>query len=171
MCVGGSFPDKAPQAQWTARLQSGYTLADLIDVLDRAAVFLMDWRARQKMTAASADTAWESPAAARIAFGASHQRFQLSSWVSLGAPFRSGGNVRALALLTRAPVSLAQLCEHSGLAPAAAQALLAELSRRSVLRTETAAAAPDVRADRHRPAGHGGLVQRLARWVRGGGQA
>lgn len=171
VCVGGSFPDKAPQAQWTARLQSGYTLADLIDVLDRAAVFLMDWRARQTMTAASADTAWESPAAARAAFGDPQQRFRLSTWVSLGAPFRSGGHVRALALLTRAPVSLAQLCEHSGLEPAAAQALLAELSRRNVLRTETAASAPAVRADRPKPSGHGGLVQRLTRWVRGGGQA
>ncbi|MDA8446288.1 hypothetical protein [Paracidovorax valerianellae] len=167
VCVGGSFPEKAPQAQWVARLQSGYTVADLIDVLDRAAVFLMDWRARQKMSGAAAEAAAMT---ARIDFSAPHQRFQLSTWVSLAAPFRSAGSMRALALLTRAPVSLAQLCEHSGLDPALAQALLAELSRRGVLRTEAVAPSATPVPDRPRPV-QTGLVQRLTRWVRGGGQA
>ena len=33
---------------WAAHLDVDFTLSDLIDMLDRAAVFLMDWKARQK---------------------------------------------------------------------------------------------------------------------------
>ena len=37
---------------WAAHLEVDFTLSDLIDMLDRAAVFLMDWKARQKANTA-----------------------------------------------------------------------------------------------------------------------
>ncbi|WCM92810.1 MarR family transcriptional regulator [Acidovorax sp. NCPPB 2350] len=166
--VGGSFPEKAPQAQWVARLPLGYTLADLIDVLDRAAVFLMDWRLQHQVGGGAAQV----PAPAAVPAG--DACFQLSAWVSLNAPFRSPGCVRALALLTRSPVTQRQLCEHSGLDAASAQALLAELARRGVLRTsapaQSPAPAPALAPAQEAPWGRSqGWVLRLTRWVRGGG--
>lgn len=160
ICVGGSFPEKVPNALWVARLPFDYTLSDLIDVLDRAAVFLMDWRARQRAPV-------PLPAVPAAREPLVEATYQLSAWVSMGAPFHTGDCIRALALLTREPVSVRQLCDHSGVDATTAHALLAELSRRGVLRTVTAA--PALVLAPHKPRVSGGLVQRLARWVRGGG--
>ena len=166
ICVGGAAPGPAANAPWVARLDANYTLADLIDVLDRAAVFLLDWRARQKSAAPAVGAA-----VAAAPEDAARYAYQLSTWVSMGAPFNSGGCVRALALLSREPVTLRQLCEHSGLERATAHALLAQLGRRGVLRSVPLAGAGGAAAPKARPRISGGLVQRLARWVRSGGRA
>ena len=83
--VGGNLTDNA---SWAGRLEVNYTLSDLIDTLDRAAVFLLDWEARQKVIARSQRT----QAAPVDAAPAAKQEYlyQLKSWVSMGAPFNTG---------------------------------------------------------------------------------
>ena len=152
-------------------------VSDLIDALDRAAVFLMDWSARQKIAAAKAVAAAVPVPAAPVAQAPeSEDQFQLTSWVSLDAPYNTGACVRAMALLTRAPINLRQLCGHSGLDVDTARELIASLNRRGVLRHTAhkpvavlASNAAQEQVNRGRPV-RMGLVQRLTRWVRVGGR-
>ena len=156
-------------ASWTGRLEVNYTLSDLIDVLDRAAVFLLDWEARQKMMAnRERAQQTQAPAATKQEF-----LYQLKAWVSMGSPFNNGACIRALALLSREPVSLAQLCTHSGLDNATARSLLVELGQRGVLRgiaLQEKRPAPASSRPRQ-PVHSSGLLGRLGRWIRGGGKA
>ena len=153
-------------APWQARLSGDYTVADLIDILDRAAVFLLDWQARpsaQRLAATSAaPTPAPVPAAAAL--------YRLGSWVSMGAPFNSHQCLRALALLAQGAVSARQISEHSGLEPARTTALLNELQQRGVLisSAKTAASAtrpPPPRNTVAQPSASVSLVQRLSRWL------
>ncbi|MEG0920245.1 MAG: hypothetical protein RSD57_00290 [Comamonas sp.] len=170
VCIGNVRGDILNDASWVGRLEVSYTLSDLIDVLDRAAVFLLDWEARQKIIAHrnQAETVSAAPAS-----GAKQEfLYQLKSWVSMGAPFNTGACIRALALLSREPVSLSQLCTHSGLDAGMARNLLVELGHRGVLRgiamQDRGPAAPQ------RPSQtvhSSGLLGRLGRWIRGGGKA
>lgn len=145
---------------WVGRLPQDYTVADLIDILDRAAVFLLDWKARRPAAPAVVGVAAQPaaippvvpvstpsrafahstiqptpPAAAGTAAMAAAQgsRYRLGAWVFLGQPFDSSGCISALALLARQPVTAQQLHTHSGLAPAELAELLKELARRKVL--------------------------------------
>ena len=98
--------------------------------------------------------------------------YQLKSWVSMGAPFNTGACIRALALLSREPVSLAQLCTHSGLESATARHLLVELGQRGVLRgIALSSQRPIASSVRREPVHSNGLLGRLSRWIRGGGKA
>lgn len=181
--VGKTTPatENARNARWVSHLPAEFTVSDLIDALDRAAVFLMDWTARQKVAAAKAMGAGQ-PATATAGTAASGAlaagaQFQLSAWVSLDAPFNTGACVRALALLTRAPIQMHQLCSHSGLDEATARSLITSLERRGVLRvSQRKADATSERRSAQEQGGHArpvqpGLIQRLARWVRGGGRS
>lgn len=163
--VGAAQPPAGTTGAWTGRLAQDYTVADLIDILDRAAVFLLDWRARQPMELAA-------PASAATD-NVPLTRYRLESWVFLGAPFDGAGHVRALALLARQPVTAQQLQKHSGLALALVADLLQELARRKVLRASAAAPAAMPVPTRSRVAApaHQGLVQRLSRWLKGASRA
>jgi len=178
--------EKSRSERWVSHLPAEFTVSDLIDALDRAAVFLMDWAVRQRVVAARAAATQttraaqtHAPAQASEPSGAmvSDDQFQLTSWVSLDAPYNTGACVRAMALLTRAPINLRQLCGHSGLDVDTARALIASLQRRGVLRHtqhQAAAAAMSSNAaqeqvQRGRPV-RVGLIQRLTRWVRVGGR-
>ena len=165
--VGGNLTDNA---SWAGRLEVNYTLSDLIDTLDRAAVFLLDWEARQKVIARSQRT----QAAPVDAAPAAKQEYlyQLKSWVSMGAPFNTGACIRALALLSREPGSLGQLCTHSGLDINTARNLLVELGNRGVLRgVAMQNHRPPASASTRQPVHSSGLLGRLSRWIRGGGKA
>ncbi|MFN3438200.1 MAG: hypothetical protein ACK41V_10930 [Acidovorax sp.] len=174
---------------WVGRLAQDHTVADLIDILDRAAVFLLDWKARQPATA----TAGQPPAATSVyayersfahstiqhaapaALGsaamatAQGSRYLLDSWVFLGVPFDSAGCIGALALLARQPVTTQQLRTHSGLAPAELGELLKELARRKVLQVIAPAHAvtplSSAPASRGLAPVHKGLVRRLSQWL------
>lgn len=98
---------------WAAHLDVEFTLSDLIDMLDRAAVFLMDWKARQKATGTLTlqraltdlqEQGLDCP-----------HRFQIRSWVVLPAAVNTAQNMRALALLSRGPIAAQALGEHSGM--------------------------------------------------------
>ncbi len=192
--VGQTSPvtEKARNARWVSHLPAEFTVSDLIDALDRAAVFLMDWSARQKVSAARAVAAATTGVAAvapviqtqeqlqeqTLAQAvAADEQFQLTSWVAMEAPFNTGACVRAMALLTRSPIDLRQLSSHSGLDMDTAKELIASLNRRGVLRMTAhnahVVAAPvqaqDAAAHRAR-AVRPGLIQRLTRWVRVGGR-
>ena len=156
----------ASTSPWQARLSGNYTVAELIDVLDRAAVFLLDWQARQKQ---------QRPAIANLASVAnataeSVSLYRLGSWVSMGAPFNTNECLRALALLAQGAVSAHQISTHSGLAPARTTALLGELQQRGVLVVSSRAARP-VSMPPHRasalPAAGPSLVRRLSHWLKG----
>jgi hypothetical protein len=151
---------------WVGRLPPDYTVADLIDMLDRAAVFLMDWKARQPQPA------FVPVGAQALATGQSAEataRYRLASWVALAAPFNGPSYLRALAMLAREAVTVAQLQEHGGLASEQASALLVELRQRGVLRTQVAAPRPAGAQAGHptQAAGQRRLVQRLTHWLRG----
>ena len=98
---------------WAAHLDVDFTLSDLIDMLDRAAVFLMDWKARQKasmvltLQRAMADLQQQG-------FDCPH-RFQLKSWVALHGASNTAQNMRVLALLSRGPIEVRSLSEHAGI--------------------------------------------------------
>ena len=169
VCIGSVRSEVLQSASWTGRLEVGYTLRDLIDMLDRAAVFLLDWEARQKVMA-SRDRATAVPNAYAAAISPEFL-YQLSAWVSMGAPFNTGACIRALALLSREPVSISQLCTHSGLDAAMARNLLVELGRRGVLRGIALQNSRSAAPKRPRQAVHStGLLGRLGRWIRGGGK-
>ncbi|MEJ5030985.1 hypothetical protein [Comamonas sp. MYb69] len=168
VCIGQVKTAMLDGASWVGRLEADYTLSDLIDMFDRAAVFLLDWDARNKVIRQESVQAAAQPApTTRQEF-----RYQLKSWVSVGAPFNTGACIRALALLSREPVSIVQLCLHSGLDNTVARGLLVELGRRGVLRgvampVISAASSPS----HHREPLHSkGLLSRLGRWIRGGGK-
>lgn len=171
--VGG-----APQGQplgttpqrWAACLDADFTLADLIDMLDRAAVFLMDWQVRQQVAVSQA---LERALTDLQRQGADCMyRFQLGAWVALPEPWNRAECLRALAMLCRGPMDVPTLCEHSGMAPETAVQLLLQprlrgllhCSLRSVRRSAAIMPAPAGRPTRH-------WVQRLAGWIRHGGLA
>jgi hypothetical protein len=150
-------------------LPADYTVADLIDILDRAAVYLMDWKARQPQPALV-------PVAKPVLTAEPGQddgaRHRLVSWVALAAPYNGPSYLRALAMLAREAVTVTQLQNHGGLAPEEVSALLVALRQRGVLRTQTAAIAvarPVAAAPANPAAGAGQrrLVQRLTHWLRG----
>jgi len=163
VCIGQVKTAMLDGATWVGRLDANYTLSDLIDMFDRAAVFLLDWDARNKVMRKESEQAAATP---------QEFRYQLKSWVSVGAPFNTGACIRALALLSREPVSIAQLCLHSGLDTMVARGLLVELGRRGVLRGVALPAIPAASSPSHprEPLHSKGLLSRLGRWIRGGGK-
>lgn len=163
--VGPQQP-AALSSAWSGRLAQNYTVSDLIDTLDRAAVFLMDWRARQ--AARTSPPAVAASTAAPVD-PAPDGCYRLTSWVFLGEPFDSAQCLNALALLSRQPVTPRQLQDHSGLGPAMVTDLLQELERRQVLQVSAPAPAvpnPPTASQGGAPL-RGGLVQRLTQWLRG----
>ncbi|MPT09436.1 MAG: hypothetical protein E2578_05140 [Comamonas sp.] len=98
---------------WAAHLDADFTLSDLIDMLDRAAVFLMDWRARHRSSAGlSLQRALEE--LQQQGAGCLH-RFQIKSWIALPGSANSAQNMRVLALLSRGPIDARSLAEHAGI--------------------------------------------------------
>ena len=177
----GQHLERTPQRLATY-LDLDFTLSDLIDMLDRAAVFLMDWTVRQQV--ASSQTLVRALDDLRQQAEGCRYQFRLKAWVALPAPWNSAESLRALAMLCRGPMDVATLCEHSGMAPAA----VAELLRHPRLRGTLDCSLRPARADDptplggHRAQAHGaatavapGLsrqwVQRLSGWIRRGGQA
>lgn len=184
--VGAAPPSTTTPSAWVGRLAQDYTVSDLIDMLDRAAVFLMDWKARQRTSAAvpasapavsagAPEAAWADSSAASVPANAamavaSERRYGLNAWVFLGAPFDSPNCISALALLARQPVTVQQLQAHSGLTPVLVVQLLQELSRRKVLRTSAPAPAPLPSPERAQvpPAVvQRGFLRRLSHWLQG----
>ena len=170
VCIGNVRTAMLSQASWVGRLEVNYTLSDLIDVFDRAAVFLLDWEARQKVMAGR-DTVQAAAPAPAATSAKQEFLYQLKAWVSMGAPFNTGACIRALALLSREPVSLGQLCTHSGLDFPAARSLLVELGQRGVLRgVALQEHRPSAVSRPRQPVHSNGLLGRLGRWIRGGGK-
>ena len=163
VCVGEPGSAVRSTSPWQARLTGNYTVADLIDVLDRAAVFLLDWQPRQKR---------QSPAIASAAIAPvrSAALYRLGSWVSMGAPFNTNECLRALALLAQGAVSARQISEHSGLEPVRTTALLNELQQRQVLVVSATAVVPAAPLRPHsaiaRPEAGQSLVRRLSHWLK-----
>ena len=98
---------------WAAHLDVDFTLSDLIDMLDRAAVFLMDWRARQKASVTlTLQRALED--LQQQGFDCMHC-FQLRSWIALPGSANTAQNMRVLALLSRGPIDAKSISDHSGI--------------------------------------------------------
>lgn len=178
---------------WMGQLGRDFTVADLIDMLDRAAVFLLDWKARQPVQvdpriaataesrASGAVTGPDSVSPSRAFADSSIQRedtiassiatvpgsrYRLTSWIFLGAPFNSAGCVSALALLARQPVTANQIHKHCGLDHSAVVTLLRELARREVLRVSMPASAASTSRQNSVPVPKG-FVRRLSHWLKG----
>lgn len=165
----------------TTYLDLNFTLSDLIGMLDRAAVFLMDWTALQQV--ASSQTLVRALDELQQQAESCRYRFQLKAWVVLPAPWNSAESLRALAMLCRGPMEVATLCKHSGMKAA----VVAELLRHPLLRgalecSLQSAHAGDLTQLRRRTQAQGaataaapGLsrqwVQRLTGWIRRGGHA
>ena len=117
---------------WAAHLDVEFTLSDLIDMLDRAAVFLMDWRARHRT---------DAPLSLQRALQELQQqgvdcphRFQIKSWVALPGSANSAQNLRVLALLARGPIDARSLAEHAGIEMPQLSTLLSLPQIQAVLR-------------------------------------
>ena len=161
--IGVRTPATSLNGTWTAYLAPDFTISDLIDVLDRAAVFLMDWRACQRIAHASAAAAGPSvpftassvpmegnlakppvrPLGQQVAFPTQSassfasdpsRRYRLASWTSLPPPHDSPACITAMSILAKQAVSVVQLLNHTNLTSRQLTDLLNELSHRGVLR-------------------------------------
>jgi hypothetical protein len=160
VCVGdcsNRIPEVSP---WSVRLATDYSVSDLMNALDRAGVFLMDWRARKATVAMQS----AQPSA-------TVQLYRLSSWVSMGAPFNDRTSQRALALLSQRALSVDQLCLHSGMELARTKDLLRELQRQKVLLVSSSAERSAAAAPRRIASPEPSLVKRLSRWLTGAKRA
>ncbi len=191
--VGREQTTSSPRSAWVGRLSADYTLSDLIDILDRAAVFLLDWKVRQSTAAAFTSASASSgvhEALARSARAFAHSsiepvvpavvakaamamaqgnRYRLGSWVFLGAPFDGPSYINALGLLASQPVTASQLQAHSGLTAVDVRALLHELAHRKVL--QVIAASTSAQPARAQPQASHGFVRRLSHWLKGTGRS
>lgn len=158
---------------WAAHLDVEFTLSDLIDMLDRAAVFLMDWKARQKATVTlTLQRALEE--LKEQGLDCPH-RFQIKSWVALPGAANTAQNMRALALLSRGPIAVQSLSEHSGAELAELISLLSLPQVQAVLRCslKTAEAAkPQPTTPTTQPAASvtRQWVKKLTGWITRGGR-
>lgn len=163
----GEQPSEASHSfHWNKVLPLDYTVADLMDMLDRAAVFLMDWKVNQS-TQPSSPKGVLLPEVERIA-GAC---YRLVNWVTLSAPLNRPEYLRAMALMAREAVTLSQLEDHAALSKAQVNALLDELHKREVLRVSKAIAKPvsTTQSVLGSSANYGQrrLIQRLSSWLVG----
>lgn len=164
------------QQRWATFLDVDFTLSDMIDMLDRAAVFLMDWRVRQQVvTSQMLDAALRDLQEQGKDCG---YRFQLGTWVALPAPWNRAECLRALAMLCRGAMDVPSLCEYSGMEPEGLAQLLMQPRLRSLLHCSLRQQG-QVPSVRHTGAAGavGGVpltrrwVQKLAGWIRRGGAA
>ncbi|WP_124458919.1 hypothetical protein [Variovorax sp. KBW07] len=157
--VGTAVASTQPAATSATRrfqLMPDFTVGQLLDTLDRAAVWLLEVRNQKRMQRAQ-DA--ELPSSS----------YQLRRWVTLPAELSTPGYIRAMALLTREPMSMERLCNHSGLLGWQAHELLAELKRLDVL---SVTGAPPRRPSGQATASNansrdrGGFFSKLSRWLR-----
>jgi hypothetical protein len=186
--VGTDLPGSGHTNAWTARLAPDYTLSDLIDTLDRAAVFLLDWKARRPApvaamapvtspaSASDNSSKWLSgidvsfsPSSINAEADAHDRRYRLAKWVYLGAPFDSPDGLSAMALLARQSVTMQQIQTHTGLAPVQVVDLLQELARRNVLQVSAPAMVLPLKPPVSRKAEpvRQGFLRRLSHWIQG----
>lgn len=157
---------------WAAHLDEDFTLYDLIDMLDRAAVFLMDWKARTQ-TSAILTLQRAMQDLLRMGEECPHQ-FQIKSWVVLPGSVNSAQNMRVLALLARGPISARTLCEHSGIDIGPLQQLLAQAAVQAVLRCslQSTEAPKPIHEIKTQPAAVSrGWAKKLTGWITRGGRA
>ena len=158
---------------WAAHLDVEFTLSDLIDMLDRASVFLMDWKARQK---ASVTLTLQRALQDLQEQGLDcPHRFQIRSWVALPGSANTAQNMRALALLSRGPIAVQSLSEHSGAELPELISLLSLPQVQAVLRCslKTAEAAkPQSTTNTTQPAASvtRQWVKKLTGWITRGGR-
>ncbi|WP_218242110.1 hypothetical protein [Comamonas fluminis] len=157
---------------WAAHLDVEFTLSDLIDMLDRAAVFLMDWKARQK--AAVVLTLQRAMADLKEQGLNCPHRFQLKSWVALPGSANTAENMRALALMSRGPIAAQSLSDHSGMEVPQLISLLSLPQVQAVLRCslKTAEASKSQATKNTTPATSvtRQWVQKLTGWITRGGR-
>ncbi|WP_027015728.1 hypothetical protein [Comamonas composti] len=160
----GSSPQR-----WATRLDADFTLADLIDMLDRAGVFIMQWSQRQQIAAQQSLTRALADLEGKGLDCSYH--FHLKAWVALPAPWNQVQGLRALAVLSRKAVDVRSLCTHSGLEVAELAQLLAHPGLRSALVCSWRPA-DAMKAAGRAPAARfsGQWVRRLAGWVARGGR-
>jgi hypothetical protein len=158
--VGAAMAPTQPAATGATRrfqLMPDFTVGQLLDTLDRAAVWLLEVRSQKRVQRAQEA---ELPSSS----------YQLRRWVTLSADLSAPGYIRAMALLTREPMSMERLCNHSGLLGWQAHELLAELKRLDVLSVTGATAcrpsSSQAAASNANPRGSGGFFSKLSRWLR-----
>lgn len=134
------------------RLDLDFRLSALMDVLDLAAVRVMNRREQS-----ARETVAMPPQ--------SDMRYRLKHWVFLGSN-RTGANyMRVLAAMSREAVSRQWMLQKGGLDDAQANSLLAELQLRGALISEAPAVALSERAGT--TSASRGFVSRLKRWIGG----
>lgn len=133
------------------RMEQAFRVNTLMDMLDLAAVRLMNRREQSARVAVALPTRADT-------------LYRLKHWVFLGAS-RGGANyMRVLATMSREGVSRQWMVSTGGLSEAQADTLLAELQLRGALVSQAPqATAP---AARSTPASRG-FVTRLKRWISG----
>lgn len=161
--------------RWAAHLDVNFTLGDLIDMLDRAAVFLMDWKLRQQMSG-SQSLQQALADLRRMGMDCPH-RFQIKAWITLPAPYNTAESLRSLALLARNYIDIRALSEHSGIAFEQALHLLSLPQVQKVLRVSMQGVGSVAPAGAQAPIKNQAApvtkswVKRLTGWITRGGNA
>lgn len=120
----------AHPSQRIFHLDADFTVASLLDVLDRAAVWLLQIRSQR-------------PSRVERAAQMASQRYKLRRWVTLGEEWTQREYTLAIALLTREFMAPEMLCNLSGLTKEQMQRLLAELTHLDALAVEISAHSSD----------------------------
>ena len=175
--IGGSAqsqPLGRSSQRWAAHLDVNFTLGDLIDMLDRAAVFLMDWKARQQ--ANNSQSLQKAIGDLQTMGMDCPHRFQIKAWITLPSPYNAAESLRALALLSRGHIDARALCEHSGITTDQAVRLLSLPQVQRVLRVSLQGTS-DAQNSSSRSAGKQAApvtrswVKKLTGWITRGGNA
>jgi len=186
--VGWEGPPSQVGIEWAGCLTANYTVAQIVDVLDRAAAFLMDWKARRKVIQVITATA-EVPVCKRpehsqptvpdkLQLSVSPTLdtgegiaplYRLKAWICLDPPYDTLACTRALALMANEYVSVEQLQTHCDIGHGEASELLNELSRRHLLESasdpQRSLEVPEPKVASSTVA-HKSFVRRMTRWLR-----
>ncbi|RYF69127.1 MAG: hypothetical protein EOO29_33965 [Comamonadaceae bacterium] len=121
ICLGDA---PAMQAMNSLRLQTGFSPGALMDVLDLAALRVMDVHTEEARAAVAMPVQPEA-------------RYRLKHWVFLGGSCATPQHKRVLATMSRQAVSRQWMLHSGGLSEAQADFLLAELQLRGALTRDT----------------------------------
>jgi hypothetical protein len=154
--VGASIAAATGKLKRCFQLTPDFTISQLLDVLDRSAVWLLELRTQAQMRLQETGDAG-SPG------------YKLRRWVTLAGEFSGSGYTRAMALLTREPMTLEKLCSHSGLDNRECRKLLEQLARLDVVQTfQATTRSPRGTDPSDRQREGSGLLSKLSRWLRQG---
>lgn len=135
-------------------ISTDFTILQLLDTLDRVAVWLLEVRSQDTVKL-------------QTAMNATSSTYRLRRWAVLPAQFSTLGYTRAMAMLTREAMTVVSLSKRSGLSEQQTRGLVEELVRQDALHIELTSRR-DYRKASRPWSGTGGLIGKFASWLQHG---